>query len=259
MDYFRLLWEIINNGKVTNPRGLETKEIINARLTIDNYNFWSLPERPLKKTLPYLYGELAWYFSGSRLASDIGKYSKFWLKLADKDGIVNSNYGYLVYYKSNKNGLTSFEWAAQTLAKDPHSRQAIILYNDRDSYYKGNKDFICTQLQHFLIREGVLYSIIYLRSSDAILGLSYDIPWWSIVHQSMAMYLDVKPGKIDVNIGSSHIYANKYKIVADMLVNPEHNFFHLELKKPIPLKMGFPWYESNINNYFSLNEVNNEK
>ena len=145
MDYKELLANIYTNGSKTSPRGMETKEIINPKLVVDGWNFYASPhQRPYEMVEKYLIGELAWYMSGSIKAEDIVKYSKFWDKLKDQDGEVNSNYGYLTLYKPNNVGYTGYVWALKSLTDDKHSRQAIILYNDRDYYYDGNKDYICT-------------------------------------------------------------------------------------------------------------------
>lgn len=198
-------------------------------------------------------GELCWYFSGSVKANDISKYSAFWDRLKDGHSEVNSNYGYLVFYKK-RNGITSYEWCLNQLKSDKDSRQAVALYNDNDYYYYGNKDYICTQLQNFLIRSGKLLSIVYLRSSDAILGLQYDIPWWSIVQQQLSLDLDIPCGEILVNIGSSHFYEDKFELVNKILSDKKEYYF-VKLKKPVELGHDMTWYEENINNFIEINQV----
>ena len=255
MDYFELLNQIYFHGNEVYPRGKETRELINPKLVVNGYNFFSNPEhRPLKKIRAYLMGELAWYYSGKLDANSIGKHSKFWLKLQNPDGTVNSNYGYLVFYKKNTHGYTAYDWAKTQLKNDPESRQAIILYNDRDYYYDDCLDYICTQLQHFFVRGGKLHNIVYLRSSDAIFGLTYDIPWWSLVQQQLAAELGYSPGKLEVNIGSSHLYQNKYKLVANML-NSECRLHQVSLVKPVPIGKGMKWYEDNLEDYIEISQI----
>jgi len=256
MDYFQLLKHISDTGIETSPRGIKTKEVLNAHLTIDNYNFFAVPpDRPLEKVSRYLYGELAWYFSGSCFVADIAPYSKFWEKIANDKGIVNSNYGYLVFYKVTKNGYTPYSWAKEQLLRDPNSRQAIILYNDKDGYYSGNKDFICTQLQHFFIRDNKLHSFIYLRSSDAILGLTYDIPWWSVVQQNLAHELNVEVGKLEVTIGSAHFYENKYELVKTIIESENKEKYFVKLLQPIKLDLVMRGYENLMDKFIDVRRV----
>jgi thymidylate synthase len=261
MDYYSLLKEIYENGKEYEIRGLKTKELLGVRLTVTDYNFFSFVlSRDIDLVKKYFFGELAWYLSGSTDVKDIMKYSKFWDKIKNPDETVNSNYGYLIFHKENKNRLTSFEWVVRSLIKDKYSRQAIALYNDRDYYYDYNKDFVCSQLQHFFIRDNKLISFVYLRSSDAILGLTYDIPWWSFVHQQVLLRLkDVYPelilGEMEVTIGSCHIYENKYSLVEQMLYHDNMQKYFVKLNVQAPLRQKMSWYEEHIACYFSINSL----
>lgn len=268
MKYFQLLNEIYKLGKVVDPnensnnpnRKEAIHELINVQLEIEKNNIFCVDEiRPLTAVREYLMGEMAWYFSGDRTTSYIAKYSKFWNKISNEDGTSNSNYGNLIFYKKSSHPLhsTPFEWAREALENDKHSRQGLVLYNSRDFNYRGNKDYICSQYQHFLIRGNKLICIIGLRSSDAIYGLTYNIPWWSIVHQTMLLslrehYPELEEGKIYVNISSAHIYESKIGLVGDMLNHPKKEY-RLELNKIIPLGKGFNWYEEQIKNYIDIN------
>ena len=257
-SYEQILKEILLNGENISTRGLVTRELINITIRIDSLHtiFHSITVRPYNQVKKYLLGELCWYFSGSKNVNEIIKYSKFWDKLKDDENKVNSNYGYLVFYKENKYELTQYNWCKKTLEQDVNSRQAIIMYNQPEYFYKENKDFICAQLQHFFIRDNKLSSIIYIRSSDAILGLTYDIPWFSLVQQYLCLELNMKydklmNGNLTVNIGSSHIYENKIALVKSMLSNGIEKEVLL-LKKVIPLFNSQKWYEDNLLQYVIL-------
>lgn len=256
MDYFRLLGNIYIGGKEIAPRGLKIRELLDQKLIIDKYNFIATEKvRPFDKITDYLYGELAWYFSGDRRADLIRNYSKFWEKIKNEDGTLNSNYGNLVFYKK-RGQFTPFDWALKSLADDKLSRQALMLYNDREFMFSGNKDFICTQYQHFLIRDSKLICIIGLRSSDAIFGLTYNMPWWSIVHQQLRLllldyYPDLEIGKIIVNISSAHLYEQHFKLAIDMITDGKE-YYWINLVRPIPIGKEFEWYEKNIKHYLSF-------
>jgi thymidylate synthase len=244
-----------------------TKELTNISLKVDSNNFFSCyPIRPFDTVKRYLFGELAWYLSGQQNVNYIKKYSVFWEKLTNSDGTVNSNYGNLVFYKKikskfYKNKYTMFSWCVKELKKDVNSRKAVVLYNSDDYYFDSNKDFICTQLQHFLIRGNELQCIVYIRSSDLILGLTYDIPWWSIVHQMLYLklkkkYKDLRLGNINIKIGSSHIYIEKLALTQNMINRPIQQA-KIILTKEIPLGNTAEWYENNLFKYISI--VSNKK
>ena len=253
--YFDLLQGIDIVGEIVSPREKETKELIGQVLTLDDYNAFSTKTaRPWEKIKAYLYPELAWYMSGDRNIEKILPYSKFWESIRNPDKTINSNYGDLVFYRKNSHGISSYQWAKDALEDDVNTRKGIVLYNDRELFFPGNRDLICNQYQQFLIRDNVLICFVTLRSSDAIMGLSYNCPWWSFVHQML--YLDLLPkypalklGKIQAFLGSVHIYENKYELVSQMLED-EFEYRFLKLHQQIPLGKTFEEYMEIIPHVF---------
>lgn len=253
MTYPELLNALITSGNILDIRGLEVSELLNVQLFIGSNNLYFHEKfRPLDKVKKYLFGELAWYLSGSKEVEDIVKYSKFWDKIKNEDDTVNSNYGYLVFYKANRDFRTPYQWCLDKLRQDKNTRKAVMLYNDRDYFYEENKDLICTQLQHFFIRHNKLISFVYLRSSDAIKGLTYDIPWWSIVQQQLAKDLNIQFGEIIVTIGSSHIYKSDYELVENMVELDDIQSRFVRLMESIDFGKDMKYYEDNIDKYFAI-------
>lgn len=244
-SYMQNLTRIYNEGFVSAPRGKEIRELIGAQIEgkIDEYQVMSFPgirdvADPNEGVGKYLISELLWYFSGSDRAEFISLFGSMWDRIKNEDGTLNSNYGRQVFYNSTPGcKMTRYNWAVYSLRKDKDTRQAIIPYVDNRVYLPENgKDFTCTQLQHFFIRDNTLHSIVYIRSSDSIYGLNYDIPFWSIVCQIMAErlrheednnsqikkfaeegcqlehYPDLKLGNLVIMIGSSHLYKPHYEL-----------------------------------------------
>lgn len=262
MEYFDLLEKIYKKGKLVSPRGKEILELIDQKIILKDYNYFeSRPARSYLKTSRYFWKELAWYFSGNTSNKFIVPHAKMWKNIENSDGTANSNYGHLVFYKQHGNAGSAFNWAMDCLFKDKLSRQAIITYNDGSYNIRDNKDYICTQQMHFMIRDEKLICIIYLRSSDAIYGLQYNCPWWSIVQQQLFLslkpyYEKLKLGEIIVNIGSAHIYKNHWELVDQMLTG-DKKFYYLKLKKIIPIGESCPtWYDNAIRKYFEKQEIN---
>lgn len=253
---YKGILDALRRAPDTEVRGLKTKEIICCDLFLGHgqmldADFITYDGRSFDQIQKYLYGEFSWYMSGSRNVADISKYSKFWENIQNKDGTVNSNYGYLVFYTNQ------FAWSFYQLETDMNTRQAVILYNDKEYYYSGNKDFICTQLQQFFIRDNKLVSQVYIRSSDAIFGLTYDIPWWRFVQQQMLLklkqtaYPDLELGFMKVCFGSLHIYENKYH-----LLDPQNiRGYKIDLQEVVPLDMSMEWYEKNLQKMLYIREI----
>lgn len=263
-DYYSLLQTVYSIGNHTRPRGHLTKELTGQKLVIDDYNLFASPiHRPIEDIMQYLMAETAWYMSGELNPSNIVRNAKMWGEITNEFGNINSNYGHRVFYRKNKNWLSGFEFALNCLQADKETRNAIIIYNEPDLCYNGNKDFICSQNQHFLIRNDELNCFIHLRSSDLIFGVYFNSPWWSLVHQQMFLslknlYRDLTLGKIEVFISSAHIYERHFGLVEKILESPKERYF-MRWNNLIPLNKSFEFYKENIRSYFSTCPAINEK
>jgi thymidylate synthase len=255
-NYQDLLLSIRDEGFRTAPRGLEVHELINENLYINNNEvLMHVPglrdiTDPNTKEGQYLRAEFVWYMSGMLDTYFISQFGKMWERLGNDfgendamNGEINSNYGYHVFHRPVNEGnlhamesnnyktldqLTSFEWVINELKNDLDSRKAIIHYTWPVIYRRGVKDFTCTQTQHFLVREGNLYNLVHIRSSDAIKGLTFDIPWWDFVGQKLAQLLDVNYNSLQINIGSSHYYSTDNDLV-DKLIELDNLEFNMLL------------------------------
>lgn len=246
-DAYVVLLDALNtHGIETSPRNKDIKELIDVTLKInDNEVLMSLPgirdiTNATTKEARYFRAEFIWYMSGSLETQFISKFGSMWSKLVNKfDNVdedsafaklntrVNSNYGYHVFHKvasfplsvDSTDGRSMFYWVCDELNKDRDSRKAIIQYTWPIIYNDGVNDFTCTQNQHFLIRNGELINIVNIRSSDAIKGLTFDIPWWDIVGQLVANATGSTYNKMVVHINSSHYYKSDDALVSNILNN----------------------------------------
>ncbi len=170
----------------------------------------------------YMYAELQWYLSMSRNVNDICKwYHKvpdIWRKVADKDGMINSNYGWAIFSKDNGD---QYENVLMKLRKDPTSRQAVMLYNrpsmHTDANANGMSDFMCCLANHFFIRDKKLHCIVQFRSNDAVFGYINDYYWIRYVFDRLFIELhtnmDITQGDIIWQANSLHIYERHYNLI----------------------------------------------
>lgn len=258
--YFNLLKNVFLYGKEVKTRGLKTRELLFQTLDVTTYNAFGVENiRDWSEISKYLFAEIAWYMTGDRTLDKIRPYSKFWDTIKNPDGKINSNYGDLVFYRLNGDKTTSFSWALRKLIEDKYTRKAIILYNDREFFFDDNKDLICNQYQQFFIRDNVLHCGMTLRSSDMIYGLTFNIPWWSFVHQLMFLclkeyYPDLKCGFIKAFLGSVHIYENKFDLVEDML-NGKKQLKQLVVKDVLYLFNNFEFYHQKLKEIIEVRDV----
>jgi len=210
--FIKVSQQLLNTRKYSSPRGKMTMELRDVWLTLTNpkENLVTLPARNID--MDYLKAEMDWYNSGSLDVESIGKASTFWNQLADTNGTVNSNYGFLAK-KQKWAGRSQVEWCIDRLIDDPETRQAIINYNQPVHKYPGNKDFVCTIAQSFRRNQGQLDSTVLMRSNDLIYGLTYDLPWFTGLQLDIAEQVDMGPGVYNHFAASLHVYAKHFKML----------------------------------------------
>lgn len=196
----------------SSPRGRKCNESIGLTINIlepQNCLMWS-KVRGLSPI--YLAKEYMWYKSGSRDVNDAP--SKVWNGLVNTDdddkGLINSNYGaYVFAQKDNKNPeLSVFDATIELLKKDSDSRQAILQIPIMN--HRQDSDTPCTSTLHFLLRDGKLNCITYMRSCDAWFGFPNDATQFIMWQMEIAKALDVELGWYRHIFGSFHVYEENF-------------------------------------------------
>lgn len=196
---------------VIDKTGVKTVEIIGAHFLADEDNIFGAPN------IDYISRELAWYESQSLNVHDIpGKVPEIWLNVATPEGMVNSNYGFLLYSESNH---CQYECVVNELRVNPYSRRANAIYT-RPSIWKefnkdGMSDFICTNNVQYLVRNDSLVAHVSMRSSDAVYGYKNDVAWQKHVQAKMAADLGIVIGPLIWTASSLHIYERHFKFLAE--------------------------------------------
>ena len=213
----------LNNKFVTDKTGVKTIEIINASFEADKDYILRPPNTS------YIKRELEWYESQSLFVDDIpGETPAIWKAVADKNGKINSNYGYLVHSEENYSQYLS---VLAELGDNPDSRRANMIYTrpsiQMDAFSNGMSDFICTNNVQYFIRDNKLITSVYMRSNDAVFGYNNDLAWQKHVRDDLIddlekdTYKRYLPGPIYWNVGSLHVYErhfdllDKYYLAAD--------------------------------------------
>ena len=173
----------------------------------------------------YAAKEHKWYLSQSLNVNDMeGEVPTIWKDIADINGNINSNYGYLAL--SDGNGKQFYN-AVETLKKNKNSRQAIMVYTrpsiHTDAFALSRQDFICTNTQQFLIRKNKLHMIVNQRSCDAVYGYRYDMMWANYLRQRALKELQkvykegIYMGDLILQTGSLHVYPRHFKLIEDKI------------------------------------------
>ena len=159
----------------------------------------------------YIKAEIEWYESCSRNVNDLfeiyGKEVAIWKQIADKDGNINSNYGWSIW--SEDNGF-QYEMVKTELSVNPSSRRGTMIYTrpsmHHDAFENGRNDFKCTNAVNYFIRDGKLHSVVQMRSNDVVFGYKNDCAFQKFVLAKLARELGVNQGNIIWNAASLHVY-----------------------------------------------------
>lgn len=199
---------------VIDKTGVKTVEIMNAAFFANQPAIFGTVNED------YIQRELEWYKSMSLNVNDIpGGPPEIWKMVANTRGEINSNYGWCIYSKENGN---QYENVINELIKNPLSRRATMIYNRptmHDDYNKGGmSDFMCTNAVQYLIRDGKLNALVYMRSNDAVFGYKNDYAWQKHVLELLVAdlndeWLGINVGNIYWNVASLHVYERHFKFI----------------------------------------------
>ena len=214
-DIRQIFVEKYKNNDFVFANGKKTIEIVGENFIADENTIFC----PINQD--YIDRELQWYLSKSLNVYDIpGKIPEIWKQVADKDGFINSNYGWCIF--SEENG-SQYRNSLRQLINDRDTRRAVMIYTRPSMQYDYNKngmsDFMCTCYTHQFIRNNKLVYIVYQRSCDAIFGFRNDLAWHQYVAYRLVKDLnnnfkkeeqiDLKP-EIIFSCGSIHVYDKQF-------------------------------------------------
>lgn len=206
------IWNnFLNKNFVIDKTGVKTIEIIGATFLADEPVIFGSTD------FGYVKREIEWYESQSLNVNDIpGQTPQIWKQVADINGFINSNYGYLVFSKDNFN---QYENVLEELRKNRFTRRASMIYN-RPSIWNeydknGMSDFICTYAHNYFIRNNKLHVHVLMRSSDIVFGYKNDYYWAKYVLEKLGNDLDIEIGDIIWTASSLHIYERHFKFISD--------------------------------------------
>lgn len=230
--FIDIIEDINNNGSESQPRSLKVRELIYGQFDVDStLPFASFKDRAFN--WKYFAGEIAWYLKKDCDIDYINKFSNFWKGITNPGtNEINSNYGSLLFGPQLK-------WCLDSLKADDNTRQAIAFLNQPKYQFEGNKDFVCTMYLNFFIRDNKLNMKVQMRSNDIFYGLTFDAPFFALVHQHMLLWL--KESKPNLKLGiythfadNIHYYERHFELSEQILLNGlTDNQYKMEIKQPM--------------------------
>ena len=201
--YVDLVQHVLKYGKEAAPRGMKTREIEDAIIRIDDvYN--TLPLGVGRGTVPGIGAVEACQLLGGvskpELVIAVGPaFSNF----AEDNGLFHGAYGLRTQ--------DQYGPIIERLKADPDTRQAVVtIWNPELDLLPSKRDYPCTILHQFRIRDNKLNMSVYMRSNDVWLGAAYDFFQFTRVQLAIASVLGIEPGTYNHHVGSLHIYEQHY-------------------------------------------------
>jgi thymidylate synthase len=148
--------------------------------------------------------EPAWILRGDNRLASIAPYARHLTNFSDDGLRLSGAYGPKV--------VDQVPYVVRVLSEDPQSRQAVMtLWRERPG---PSRDVPCTIALQFVVRDQALHCVATMRSSDAWLGICYDIVAFSCVSAAVAIALRSRHrdlvhrlGTLVLTAGSQHLYA----------------------------------------------------
>ena len=123
--------------------------------------------------------------------------------MANKDGTVNSNYGWQWSREAQLDKVIDI------LRKDKTTRQATISIYDGKEIDDYKHDTPCTYAVQFTIIDNKLCMSVYMRSNDLWYGFCNDQYQFSMLQQKVAQELNIPIGWYYHHAHNLHLYNDK--------------------------------------------------
>jgi thymidylate synthase len=250
-QYLNLLVEILKNGKSKPSRGIVgLKSIFGYQMHFDlRYGFPLLTTK--KMPFNMLLNELLWFVSGSSNIAYLQEHNiHYWDEFADKNLNLGPVYGVQWRHWKGPDGkeFDQLKWAIDEIIKHPHSKAIIVsAWNVAD--LKAMRLPPCHTMFQFDVTKGKLKLHLYQRSSDAFLGLPFNIAQYTLLLEMVAKLTKLEARELIISIGNAHLYENQLDAAKDQLRRKPYHFPELEIKGNLKDIDDFKFDNFNLSGY----------
>ena len=190
-----------------------TKALFNVGFQIDDPKNRVITHEFRNWKVDYAFAEWQWYLSGdsnvNKLGEIYGKVPEIWKRMADKEGFVNSNYGWQ-WQRGNQ-----LDEVIEMLKAYPKTRQAAISIYDCKENYMYDNDTPCTYAIQFTILNGHLQMCVTMRSNDLWYGFCNDQYCFSKLQELVATEVGLPVGYYYHFAHNLHLYNNIIEKIND--------------------------------------------
>ncbi len=237
--YVRLIQKILANGQPREGRNGLTQSVFGETITIDMSDTDKFPLLLGRRMFPKgILGEFAALIRGPHHVEDFEKFGcNYWKQWADENGYLNLDYGNLW---TNFAGTNQMAQVIDKLKNNPADRRMIV-----SGWNPANMEDLslpcCHLLYQWYASGDYLDMMWYQRSCDTMIGLPSDIVLAAIWNILLANEVGMKPGKITMVFGDTHIYEEHFDLamvyIERMLFAGKSEYPDYELLVPVGAKL----------------------
>lgn len=213
--YLDLVRRVLNEGvRKPSRTGVDTISLFSAHYQVDLAQGFPLLTTK-KMQWPSLIRELLWYLSGENHIRNLREYTRIWDAWADKDGNLDTAYGY--YWRHfpsatrDEHGhwrvreVDQIRYVINTLKKDPNSRRLVVT-----AWEPGNATASklppCHYTFAFHVSRGRLCCHLCQRSGDVALGIPFNMAAYAALTQMISQEVGLEVGIFAHTIVDAHVY-----------------------------------------------------
>ena len=231
-QYLNLLKDIRDNGVDREDRtGTGTRSVFGRQLRFDLAE--GFPILTTKKVhFKSVVNELIWFLNGDTSTQWLRENGvSIWDEWATEAGELGPLYGaqWVNWPTRDGGSINQIDYVIDCLRHRPESRR--ILFHAWNVEYLPDETMSpqenveagrmalppCHLLYQFYVANGKLSAMLYIRSSDAFLGLPFNIASVSLLVHMLCQQVELEPGEVVVTMGDCHLYSNHAEQVETQL------------------------------------------
>jgi thymidylate synthase len=206
--YVAVAGQIIDHYEYINaPRGNASHECLHLGFTLAN-PISRIPFLTSRKSnIVFHFAEALWYLWG-RDDLEMMAYYAPQMRSYSMDGktLRGSAYGARLFRSPSDDGQSAFTRILDLIREDPATKRAVMtMFRPEELAIAGNLDVACVLALQFLLRDGRLHAVCYMRANDADQGLLSDVFSFTLLQEFAARQLGVPVGTYTHYAGSMHI------------------------------------------------------
>jgi len=196
----------------THPR--RTLEMLGVQIRIDDprARLMAIESRPVH--LDFAFANYFWTLSGTSDASPVLVYNPKGASLVTPQNQFAGAMGARISAAYGE--PSAIRVVVDALRRDPASRRAVMPIFLTGDLLDPPLDAPCAIACQFLLRNGKIHAITYMRSQSLVGLLYYDLFLFSMIQETVAVELGCDVGTYIHSCGSLHIYEDEYDRLTEL-------------------------------------------